>query len=51
MTIIKWAGLGVAALRTALRDTRVQFADRLGCSIEAVGKWERRGADITLGAK
>jgi hypothetical protein len=51
MTIIKWTGLEVAALRTALRDTQVQFADRIGCSIEAVGKWERRGADITLGAK
>ncbi|WP_280419041.1 helix-turn-helix domain-containing protein [Nocardia carnea] len=51
MTIIKWTGLEVAALRTALRDTQVQFADRIGCSIESVGKWERRGADITLGAK
>ncbi|MGI5220389.1 hypothetical protein [Nocardia sp. CA-290969] len=51
MTIIKWTGIEVAALRTALRDTQVQFADRIGCSIEAVGKWERRGADITLGAK
>jgi transcriptional regulator with XRE-family HTH domain len=51
MTIIKWTGLEVAALRTALRDTQVQFADRIGCSIEAVGKWERRGADISLGAK
>ncbi len=51
MTIIKWTGLEVAALRTALRDTQVQFADRIGCSLEAVGKWERRGADITLGAK
>ena len=51
MTIIKWTGLEVAALRTTLRDTQVQFADRIGCSIEAVGKWERRGADITLGTK
>ncbi|MEU4430023.1 hypothetical protein AB0F65_05005 [Nocardia rhamnosiphila] len=51
MTIIKWTGLEVAALRTALRDTQVQFADRIGCSIESVGKWERRGADITLGAR
>ncbi|WP_157120282.1 helix-turn-helix domain-containing protein [Nocardia fusca] len=51
MTIIKWTGLEVAALRTALRDTQVQFADRIGCSIESVGKWERKGADITLGAK
>lgn len=51
MTIIKWTGLEVAALRAALRDTQVQFADRIGCSLEAVGKWERRGADITLGAK
>ncbi|WP_459545171.1 helix-turn-helix domain-containing protein [Nocardia sp. X0981] len=51
MTIIKWTGLEVAALRTALRDTQVQFADRIGCSLEAVGKWERRGAEITLGAK
>lgn len=51
MTIIKWTGLEVAALRTALRDTQVQFADRIGCSIESVGKWERRGADITLGTK
>lgn len=51
MTIVKWTGLEVAALRTALRDTQVQFADRIGCSIESVGKWERRGADITLGAK
>lgn len=51
MTIIKWTGHGVAALRTALRDTQVQFADRIGCSIEAVGKWERRGAGITLGTK
>jgi hypothetical protein len=51
MTIIKWTGLEVAALRTALRDTQLQFADRIGCSIEAVGKWERRGADITFGAK
>lgn len=51
MTIIRWTGLEVAALRTALRDTQVQFADRIGCSLEAVGKWERRGADITLGAK
>lgn len=51
MTIIKWTGLEVAALRTALRDTQVQFSDRIGCSVEAVGKWERRGAGITLGAK
>ncbi|MGW5383545.1 helix-turn-helix domain-containing protein [Nocardia sp. NPDC003963] len=51
MAIIKWTGFEVAALRTALRDTQVQFADRIGCSIESVGKWERRGADITLGAK
>ena len=51
MTIIKWTGLEVAALRTALRDTQVQFADRIGCSLEAVGKWERRGSAITLGAK
>jgi DNA-binding transcriptional regulator YiaG len=51
MTIIKWTGLEVAALRTALRDTQVQFADRIGCSIEAVGNWERRSAGITLGAK
>ncbi|MBF6278307.1 hypothetical protein A5789_04115 [Nocardia sp. 852002-51101_SCH5132738] len=51
MTIVKWTGLEVAALRTALRDTQIQFADRIGCSLEAVGKWERRGADITLGAK
>ncbi|WP_063008140.1 helix-turn-helix domain-containing protein [Nocardia kruczakiae] len=51
MTIITWTGLEVAALRAALRDTQVQFADRIGCSVEAVGKWERRGADIALGAK
>ncbi|MCC3314760.1 helix-turn-helix domain-containing protein [Nocardia africana] len=51
MTIVTWTGLEVTALRTALRDTQVQFADRIGCSLEAVGKWERRGADITLGAK
>ncbi|PPJ31747.1 Twin-arginine translocation pathway signal [Nocardia nova] len=51
MTIVKWTGLEVAALRTALRDTQIQFADRIGCSLEAVGKWERRGADITLGVK
>ncbi len=51
MTIITWTGLEVAALRAALRDTQAQFADRIGCSVEAVGKWERRGADITLGAK
>ncbi|MGQ4600381.1 helix-turn-helix domain-containing protein [Nocardia sp. R6R-6] len=51
MTIIRWTGLEVAALRTALRDTQVQFADRIGCSLEAVGEWERRGVDITLGAK
>ncbi|WP_157122053.1 helix-turn-helix domain-containing protein [Nocardia violaceofusca] len=51
MTIVKWTGLEVAALRTALRDTQIQFADRIGCSLEAVGKWERRGANITLGTK
>ncbi|MGW0004663.1 helix-turn-helix domain-containing protein [Nocardia grenadensis] len=51
MTIIRWTGLEVAALRAALRDTQVQFAERIGCSLEAVGKWERKGADITLGAK
>ncbi|NKY44292.1 helix-turn-helix transcriptional regulator [Nocardia cerradoensis] len=51
MTIVTWTGLEVAALRAALRDTQVQFADRIGCSVEAVGKWERRGSDITLGAK
>ena len=51
MTIITWTGLEVAALRAALRDTQVQIADRLGCSVEAVGKWERRGARITLGAR
>ncbi|MGW3282715.1 helix-turn-helix domain-containing protein [Nocardia rhamnosiphila] len=51
MTIIRWTGLEVAALRMALRDTQVQFAERVGCSIESVGNWERRGADITLGAK
>ncbi|MEV3962960.1 hypothetical protein AB0M34_19000 [Nocardia sp. NPDC050193] len=41
----------VTALRTALRDTQDQFVDRIGCSVEAVSKWERRGATITLGAK
>lgn len=51
MTIVTWTGREVAALRAALRDTQIQFADRIGCSIEAVGKWERRGAEITLGAK
>jgi transcriptional regulator with XRE-family HTH domain len=51
MTIVTWTGREVAALRAALRDTQVQFADRIGCSLEAVGKWERRGANITLGAK
>ncbi|NKY60523.1 helix-turn-helix domain-containing protein [Nocardia flavorosea] len=51
MAIIKWTGLEVAALRMALRDTQEQFADRIGCSVEAVGKWERRGAGIVLGAK
>lgn len=51
MTIVKWTGVEVAALRMALRDTQIQFADRIGCSLEAVGKWERRAADITLGAK
>ncbi len=51
MTIITWTGIEVAALRAALRDTQVQFADRIGCSVEAVGKWERRGADIALGAR
>lgn len=51
MTIVTWTGREVAALRAALRDTQVQFADRIGCSLEAVGKWERRGADITLSAK
>ncbi|WP_051025412.1 helix-turn-helix domain-containing protein [Nocardia aobensis] len=51
MTIVTWTGLEVIALRTALRDTQIQFADRIGCSLEAVGKWERRGADIRLGAK
>jgi hypothetical protein len=51
MTILTWTGLEVTALRTALRDTQIQFADRIGCSVEAVGKWERRGAGITLGAK
>ncbi|MFE3444617.1 helix-turn-helix domain-containing protein [Nocardia sp. NPDC059180] len=51
MAIVTWTGLEVAALRAALRDTQVQFADRVGCSLEAVGKWERRGADIILGAK
>lgn len=48
MTIVEWTGLEVAALRTALRDTRDQFADRIGCSLEAVRKWERRGTTITL---
>lgn len=51
MTIIRWTGVEVAALRAALRDTQVQFADRIGCSLEAVGKWERRGAGITLGTR
>ncbi|WP_157116756.1 hypothetical protein [Nocardia vaccinii] len=51
MTIAKWTGLEVAALRAALRDVQVQFAARIGCSVEAVGKWERRGESITLGAK
>lgn len=51
MTIIRWTGFEVAALRTALRDTQVQFADRIGCSLEAVGKWERRGAGIALGVR
>lgn len=51
MTIVTWTGREVAALREALRDTQVQFSDRIGCSLEVVGKWERRDADITLGAK
>ncbi|BDT86921.1 helix-turn-helix transcriptional regulator [Nocardia cyriacigeorgica] len=51
MAIVVWTGLEVAALRAALRDTQAQFADRIGCSLEAVGKWERRGSGITLGAK
>lgn len=51
MAIVKWTGVEVTALRAALRDTQVQFADRIGCSLEAVGKWERRGGAIGLGAK
>lgn len=51
MTIVKWTGLEVAALRTALRDVQIEFAARIGCSVEAVGKWEGRGAGITLSAK
>ncbi|MBF6319980.1 hypothetical protein IU453_24835 [Nocardia cyriacigeorgica] len=51
MAIVTWTGREVAALRAALRDTQVQFANRIGCSLEAVGKWERRGTDIILGAK
>lgn len=51
MTIVEWTGLEVAALRTTLRDTREQFADRIGCSFEAVRKWERKGRSITLRPK
>ncbi|WP_280463177.1 helix-turn-helix domain-containing protein [Nocardia carnea] len=51
MTIIKWTGIEAAALRAALWDTQVQFAERIGCSVDAVGKWERNGAAITLRPK
>ncbi len=51
MTIVKWTGLEATAMCAALRDVQVQFAERIGCSVEAVGKWKRRGASITLQAK
>lgn len=51
MTIIKWTGLEAGALRAALWDTQLQFSERIGCSVDTVAKWERRGADITLRPK
>jgi transcriptional regulator with XRE-family HTH domain len=41
----------VLALREALRDTQEQFAERIGCSVESVGKWEQRVKPVTPGAK
>jgi hypothetical protein len=53
MVITRWTGREVTALRAAMRPrhTQVQFAERIGCTIEAVGKWEQRGAAITLRPK
>jgi hypothetical protein len=53
MVVTTWTGREVTALRAAMRPrhTQVQFAERIGCSFEAVGKWERLGAAITLRPK
>jgi hypothetical protein len=53
MVITRWTGREVTALRAAMRPrhTQVQFAECIGCSFEAVGKWERLGAAITLRPK
>jgi len=51
VTIVKWTGAHVEAMRTAFRDTQEQFAARLGVSVAVVGKWETRGDTQTLGPR
>lgn len=45
---LRWTGLEVRALREALRETRPSFCEITGVQFEALRKWERRGATLTL---
>ncbi|MFG1795801.1 hypothetical protein [Nocardia sp. NPDC049149] len=47
---LSWTGLEVRALRNALRETRPGFCEITGVHFEALRKWERRGATVTLRA-
>ncbi|MGK8555240.1 hypothetical protein [Nocardia gipuzkoensis] len=47
--VTRWTGVGVRALRReALRVSQPKFAAMTGFSEAVIGKWERRGATITL---
>lgn len=47
--MLTWTGADVHALREyGLRQSRPDFAATIGVSVEAVGKWERRGESHTL---
>lgn len=47
--VTRWTGVEVRALRVdALRRTQEDLAGLTGFSVNTIGKWERRGATITL---
>lgn len=48
MTVIRWTGVEVRALREALRRTQEEFAARTGFSASVISKWERARTGFTL---